>query len=224
MPIQLNNGFYCQIQPDDRNMYKKSVIVFLSFLFCGTGSSAYSMTSAQEVIKTTASQVISALRERKDELTQHPERLDEFVESYILPHFDFIRMSRMVLGKYWHKATVEERKQFTYEFQQLLIRTYASAMLGYSDEKIIYLPFKPDANVNKATVKTEVERAGGPPIPVNYSLVLNNDQWKVYDVVIDGVSLVINYRTSFADEIKRTGDVKGLIVKLQEKNTSELNE
>jgi phospholipid transport system substrate-binding protein len=146
------------------------------------------------------------------------------VEEYILPHFDFERMSQLVLGKNWRNANPEERQQFVEEFRLLLVRTYATAMLKYSDQKISYLPDRGKPGEGDVVVQTEIEQPGGPPIPIDYSLHRKGDAWKVYDVKIDNVSLVVNYRGTFAGEIRNGGSVGALISKLRERNQQARNE
>jgi phospholipid transport system substrate-binding protein len=127
-------------------------------------------------------------------------------------------MSRLVLGKHWRRASAEERRQFVEQFRYLLVRTYATAMLDYSEDPIIFLPFRDDVAATETTVRTEVDPPGSNPVPIDYSVYFVNGVWKVYDVSIDGVSLVVNYRSSFANEIRSEGGVAGLIAKLQERN------
>jgi phospholipid transport system substrate-binding protein len=126
-------------------------------------------------------------------------------------------MSRLVLGKYWRKATPEQREAFVREFRELLIRTYATALLNYSGQDIVYLPVRVGKDVRKVTVNTQVRATGAPAIPVDYRLWLSDNGWKVYDVSIDNISLVSNYRSSFASQIRRY-KLDGLIAKLQKLN------
>lgn len=178
---------------------------------------------ARALVRDTSAEVQKILQQRHAELERKPGLIYGVVEEYILPHFDFERMSQLVLGKNWRAATAEERGQFVEEFRLLLVRTYATAMLKYSDQKISFLPARGKAREGEAVVQTEVEQAGGPPIPIDYSLYLKGDAWKVYDVKIDSVSLVVNYRGTFASEI-RGGGLAALIQKLHERNQQAANE
>lgn len=178
--------------------------------------------SAYDLVKQTSDRMIAALKNRGDEIRKNPSLIYELVDEIILPHFDFERMSQLVLGKYWQRISADEREKFTREFQSLLIRTYANAMSDYSNQEIIFLPFRNDANSEDVSVKTEVNQQSGFPIPIEYSLYMKQGEWKVYDVTIDDVSLVVNYRTSFAAEIKQTG-VAELIRKLQSRNKQAQN-
>jgi phospholipid transport system substrate-binding protein len=138
-------------------------------------------------------------------------------EEKILPHFDFERMSRIVLGRNWKNASKEQQAQFVSEFRTLLVRTYSSALAKYRNQNIVYKPMRAGAADTEVTVKTEIVQPGGPPVLVDYSLLKRDDGWKVYDVVIEGISLVTNYRGQFANEIKQ-GGMDSLIQKLAEKN------
>jgi phospholipid transport system substrate-binding protein len=126
-------------------------------------------------------------------------------------------MSSWVLGKYWRTATPAQRDRFTQEFRTLLVRTYAKSLSEYTDNKITYLPMRGSPQQSEVKVRTEVEQPGGFPIPIDYDLYRKGDDWKVYDVTIDGVSLVTNYRTTFANQIREDGLDK-LIATLADRN------
>jgi len=179
-------------------------------------------TSAYDLVKQTSDRMIDSLKNKGDELHKNPQLIYKLVNEIILPHFDFEHMSQLVLGKYWNRISADEKKQFIKEFQLLLVRTYGTAMSDYSNEVINFLPFRNDGNADDVTVKTEVEQRGGFPIPIDYSLFKKQGEWKVYDVAIDNVSLVVNYRTSFSSEIKQSG-ITALIKKLRTRNEQDLN-
>lgn len=200
----------------------RMVKIFL-MLFVMTGVfAADNGTSAYDLVKQTSDSMIEALKNKSDELHKNPQLIYDLVDQIVLPHFDFEHMSQLVLGKYWRRISEDEKKQFTKEFQLLLVRTYGTAMSDYADEDINFLPFRNDENSDDVTVKTEVEQKGGFPIPIDYSLYKTNGEWKVYDVSIDSVSLVVNYRTSFTSEIKQSG-IMELIKKLRTRNEQELS-
>jgi len=135
----------------------------------------------------------------------------------ILPNFDFEKVSRLVLGKNWTNATPEQKTAFQAEFKTLLLRTYATALSKYKNQTIEYKPFRMEAGADTATVKTAIQQSGGDPISVDYSLGKKADDWKVFDIVIEGVSLVTNYRSQFAQEIRQNG-LDSLTKKLADKN------
>ncbi len=171
---------------------------------------------AQVLVRDTTDQVLAVLKERKAEIEADPTNVFGLVDEYILPHFDFYKMSRRALGKHWRKASPEQRERFVEEFKTLLVRTYAIALARYTDETVEYLaPRKRKGSA--ISVRTQILLANGPPIPINYEMYSKDDQWKVYDVAIDGVSLVVNYRSTFASQVRRNG-VDGLIERLAEHN------
>ncbi len=176
-----------------------------------------STQDAVELVRSTSNQVLEKIIDKKQELNQSPEKIFDLVNATVAPHFDFPRMSRMVLGKYWRKASDEQKRAFIEQFQALLVRTYAIALLNYSDQAIIYLPPRTQTDRSKVMVRTEVKSSGAPSIPINYRLRLNEGSWKVYDVIIDNISLVSNYRTGFSNQIRRKG-LDSLIAQLKEKN------
>lgn len=169
----------------------------------------------EQIVKSTTEQVLGALRQ--DGVREDPERVYGIIEQMILPHFDFRRMSQWVLGKNWRQANPEEQVRFVDEFRKLLVRTYSTALMEYSDQEITYLPSHAAPDGDTATVKTRVNQNGGPPIPIDYRLYQRDGDWKVFDVAIDGISLVANYRTTFNQEISTNG-FAGLIERLASRN------
>ena len=135
----------------------------------------------------------------------------------MLPYFDFERMSQRVLGKDWRRASPAQRERFADEFEALLVRTYASAAREFSTRPVQFLPLRANAEGTLATVRTSIVADGGTTIPINYEMYESENGWKVYDVSIDGVSLVINYRTTFSREI-RAGGIDQLIERLSRHN------
>jgi phospholipid transport system substrate-binding protein len=149
-------------------------------------------------------------------------KVAHFVNEAILPHTDFDRISSLVLGKYWRTATPDEREHFKQEFQTLLVRTYSRAFVEFKDWSIRYLPLEVEGEATKAVVKTEVLQPGLQPVAVNYRMYMSNGEWKVYDIMIEGVSLVTNYRTTFSNEIQTKGSLTAVIDALAKRNTEAL--
>lgn len=195
---------------------KRLMMMFVLLLGLGAGP-LWAAQSPRELVKETSEQMLNKLKQEQAVIKTNPERIYELVNKIVLPHFDFDYMSQLVLGKYWRRASEQQRQDFTEEFKQLLVRTYATSLNEYTDQEVTFLPFREGSDKNEAQVRTEVEQPGSFPIPIDYRLHLNSDEWKVFDVVIDGVSLVTNYRTSFAKEI-RQGDLDSLIETLQQRN------
>ena len=175
--------------------------------------------TAEEVIKDTAEKVIARLKSERSELEAHPEKLYSLINEIIIPNFDFVSMSKWVLAKNWKAASEAQQGQFVDEFRTLLVRTYAKALLEYSEQEIIYLPVENNPDSNVVLVKTEVQQPGAKSVPINYSLHVSGGAWKVIDVAVDGISLVATYRGSFASEIRKSG-IDALIAKLAERNST----
>lgn len=173
---------------------------------------------AERLVQDTTEKVLARLKVDSEKLKADSDLIYPLVEDLVLPHFDFHRMSIWVLGKNWRTASSEQQQQFTVEFRTLLVRTYAKALLEYTDQNLRYLPFHAEEGAKKVNVKTEIQQSGGPSIPLHYSMYLNKaGEWKVYDIKVDGVSLVSNYRSSFATEV-RNGGIPKLLQKLAEMN------
>ncbi len=174
---------------------------------------------AAEVVKTTSQQVLERLDAEKAQLEENPGRIYELINKLVVPRFDFTSMSRWVLGRdSWKSASEEQRQAFINEFRTLLVRTYAKALLEYSEEEIKYYPAQGNPDSNLVLVKTEVRQpAGAGAIPIHYRMHRKDGEWKVVDVAVDGVSLVSTYRGSFASEIRKSG-LDALIAKIEERN------
>jgi len=199
------------------------VVVFLVIAATLVMLAFASMVSADtklrpdQVITQTTNQMLEALKQEHELTNQHPARVQELANQIIMPHVDFQRMSSWVLGKHWRRATAQQKQQFPEQFRNLILRTYATALSEYTDETISYLPLHAKQDATDVSVKTIIERSAGPGIPVAYRMHQTDDGWKVYDISIDGISLVNNYRRSFSSEIRR-GGLDSLINKLALKN------
>lgn len=171
------------------------------------------------LVKQTADDVLAIVKNDKDIQAGNQQKLFAVVEEKIIPNFDFDRVCRMVLGKNWKSASPEQQALFQKEFRSLLLRTYASALGKYRDQVIEYRPMQTDASEKNVTVKTQIIQKGGQPIAVDYSLVKGPAGWKVYDITIENVSLVTNYRSQFSSEIRQNG-LDSLNKKLADKNAA----
>jgi phospholipid transport system substrate-binding protein len=197
----------------------KKTIAFLMLLIA---LPALAAEDPEQLIKETTNQVISAIRANAESFHEDPSGLYRLVEEVVLPHFDFAAMTNQALGRYKDKVSAEQRPAIEYEFRSLLVRTYGGALLEYNEQGIVYLPMEGRVADGKVKVRSEIEQAGGFPIPIDYLMRLGDDGWKVYDISVDEVSLVTNYRSSFARAIKKTG-VDGLIQTLQQRNAAQSN-
>ena len=191
-------------------------IYFLTFV--GFSSLSLAEMAPDELVKKTAEEVLEIVKSDKDIQAGDQQKIFALAEAKILPNFDFDRVSRLVLGRNWANATKEQQVQFQKEFRTLLLRTYASALSKYQNQTIQYLPFRTQPDATRATVRTQILQPGGQPIAIDYTLEKGANGWKVFDIVIEGVSLVTNYRSQFNSEIRQAGGMDGLIQKLIEKN------
>jgi phospholipid transport system substrate-binding protein len=195
-----------------------AVLSVALLLLGGTARADNAAGSApDELVHKATDEILATIKADRDAYAKDHTKLYKMAEEKVLPHFDFVRMSQWVLGLNWRKATPEQRGRFVAQFRDLLVRTYSTALLNYTDQQIIYRPLTLQPADDDVLVKTEVKQSGGAPnIPINYSFYKNKDgAWKVYDVTIDGVSLVTNYRSVYASKVKDQG-MDGLLASMLE--------
>ena len=175
-------------------------------------------TAPDALAKRVTDEVIAVLRADKDIQAGNTKKVLDLVEAKIVPHFNFSRMTRLAVGAPWRQASAAQQQSLTNEFRTLLVNTYTSAFTQYRDQVIEYRPFKMASGDTDVVVRSLIkQKTGADPIDINYSMEKVDGAWKVYDVIIAGVSLVQNYRSSFASEIQK-GGVDGLIAALAAKN------
>jgi phospholipid transport system substrate-binding protein len=206
-------------------MKAKQYVVFGLFavllgLMAVTDLMAGELMLPQKVIQSVSTQLQERLKDKS--FTRDFAQVNQFVNGVINPHTDFDKIAPLVLGKHWKTATPVEQDRFTHEFQTLLIRTYSRAFVEYSDWTIRYLPLEMPNGATKVIVKTEVLQPGQNPVDVNYRMYLIKGEWKVYDIMIDGVSLVTNYRSTFNEDIQRKGSLSAVIDALAKRNAEML--
>lgn len=162
--------------------------------------------------------VLRIVRQDKDIANGNTAKVNALVEQKILPLFNFKHMAQLAVAKHWSRATPEQQENLTNQFRAMLVRTYASSLTSVADYKIEFKPFRSAPGDSDVTVSTEVSKPGAPPIPIDYRLEkTDNDGWKVFDVIVDNVSLVTVYRNSFNSEVRK-GGVDGLIAALERRN------
>jgi len=185
---------------------------------------AQAQDSPNVLLKTTTDSLITALTKNKTQLKKDPLVVNRLVERILIPHIDFISASKWVLGKHWRRADKQQKIGFIKAFRGLLVHFYSSALADFlkthdvKNDMIRFLPQRGDAN-DDVTIRSEVHAPDGKTISVNYYLHQTRKGWKVYDVSVEGISMITTYRTSFASEIKQKG-IDGLISSLEAKNTS----
>ncbi len=181
------------------------------------GSSAAAVQAPEVLVQEATDKITRVLRAEQDRIKAEPGRLLDIVDTIVAPHFDFERMSSWVLGKYWRKASADEKTRFAKEFRTLLVRTYAKALNDNYDKQIDMLAPRKRKDGKQVTVRTEIQQSGGFPIPISYKMHMKDGAWKIFDVGVDSISLVANYRSSFAKEIRKDG-LEKLIARLADRN------
>jgi phospholipid transport system substrate-binding protein len=185
------------------------------FLLASVGASA-AVNAPETLVKNVTEEVLAILHEDKDIQSGNRKRAVTLIESKVAPHFDFARMTSLAVGVHWRQASAEQRKVLIGEFRTLLVRTYANSLTAFRDQTVSFKP-SPNQSGDEVTIHSQINKPGGQPISLDYSLTKAESDWKVFDVAIANVSLVTNYRSSFASEVEK-GGIEGLIKSLQEKN------
>ena len=210
-------------------LLKRTLTVATVTLFLLLSSTVSASAEPPEVmLENLSQQLIDTLKTEREAIRRQPVRLYEVVEQVLIPHVDMQRMSRWVLGKHWRTATREQKQLFTQEFQTLLVRFYSAALLDEPDKLdellasldegiISFQPARLSKDAKQSIVKATVHLVEGPEIPVSFRLYKSGNSWKVIDVTVDGISLVTNYRSSFASEIRRDG-LETMINRLSDRN------
>ncbi len=146
-------------------------------------------------------------------------KVRQFVDRQIFPHVDSIRMSALVLGKHWRTASTEQKKRFIHAFKNLLVNTYSATFTKqFNNWSIHYLPLTLNKGAKKALVKTIVSQPGKPSAKIDYSMILRKNQWKVYDLTVEGISLIISNRTIFNEMLQKSHSLDAVIADIEEKN------
>lgn len=197
-----------------------SLLAMLSFLFASLlplTLSADELKAPQQVIQGISDQLQQVMIHDRDRIDNEPGYVFQVADKILLPHVDFSRVSSLVLGKHWRRAKPEQKSAFSAEFKQLLVRTYSTAFREFKTWEIKHIPLRIKEGAKSIAVRTQVLRTEAPPIEVIYRMHNSSGKWKVYDVKIEGISLVTNYRSSFSKEIRR-GGMDGLIARIAKLN------
>jgi phospholipid transport system substrate-binding protein len=184
------------------------------------GFAAFAQELAPDVlVKNVTTEVLELITKDKEIRSGGRAKLVEVIEAKVLPHFNFGAMTALAMGQNWSKATPEQKKRLVEEFKTLLVRTYASALAAYSEQRFDFRPLRARPTDTDVTVNVRVLQSGAQPVAIDYSMEKTASGWKVYDVMVGGVSLVANYRTEFNHTVRDAG-IEGLIKNLQAKNRS----
>jgi phospholipid transport system substrate-binding protein len=197
----------------------KFVIALLLAVFSATAGSAVADVAPDALARSVTDEVLAIVRADKDLQAGQQQKVMQLVELKVLPHFNFGRMTQLAVGRNWRQATPEQQKALTDEFRTLLVRTYATAFTQYRNQTVEYRPVRMGPSDTDVVVKSLIKQPTGQPVAVDYSMEKMGNSWKVYDVKIEGISLVDNYRNTFNTEIQRSG-VDGLVKVLSDKNSA----
>ena len=199
--------------------------IIRSLLFLVAASLLATNTFAQELapdvlVKTVSDEVLDIVRQDRDIQSGNSGKTMALIESKVLPRFNFVHMTHLAVARDWRQANAAQQQALTEEFRKLLVHTYSKALTEYKNQSLEVKPFSMNAGDSDVRVRTEIRKTGGSaPIALNYYLEKSGAGWKVYDIEVGGVSLVTNYRESFAAEVRSNG-IDGLIRTLQAKNKS----
>ena len=197
-------------------------VLFAAAVLTGAlaGTSAIAGGEAPDaLVRSSVDEVLAIVKADKDLQNGNPKKLLDLIEAKVLPHFDFPRMTRLAVGRNWSQATDAQKDSLTREFRTLLVRTYSTSLSQYRNQTIDVKPLRYMPADTDVVVKTVVNQNGGPPIPIDYGMAKSDKGWRVYDVIVDGVSLVTTYRGSFNDQIQKSG-IDGLVKTLADRNRS----
>jgi phospholipid transport system substrate-binding protein len=197
------------------------VVFWLAFLAGQPGAAAVGVEkqSPEETVKTVTTEMLTALRSQQEAYKNDPRQLVSLIERIIVPHFDIRIMGREALGLIWRRATPEQKKRFMAAFRQLLVNDYANEFRNYSNQAVEFLPDHAATGKNYALVSTHVTSPGEQPVRVDYRLYRVGSDWRIYDVEIDGISLLFTYRSTFSEELQRE-TLDALIARMEHKNNS----
>ncbi|MGA9666740.1 MAG: ABC transporter substrate-binding protein [Gallionella sp.] len=184
------------------------------------GAAHADVIAPDALIQNTVQEIIAVIKQDKDIQAGDQKKIHALVDAKVLPHFDFARMTQLAVGKYWRTATPEQKQALTTEFRDMLVRTYTKVFTVYRNQTVEMKPFRMEAADTEVTVKTVINKPGSQPLPVDYEMEKVADGWKVFDISIEGVSMVMSYRGTFSSQIQ-DGGIDGLIKTLSDKNSSD---
>ena len=195
----------------------KAIIIGAAFALAALAGPVKADIAPDALARSVTDEVLSIVRSDKELQSGNPQKVAQLVETKVLPHFNFNRMTQLAVGRNWRQANPEQQRALTEEFKTLLVRTYTTAFSQYRNQTIEYRPLRMAPGDTDVIVRSLIKQPTGQPVSLDYSMEKNAGAWKVYDVKIEGISLVENYRNTFHNEIQRTG-VDGLIRALADKN------
>lgn len=171
----------------------------------------------EQLVQKVTNEVLEAIKSDKQLAAGDKQKALKLAEEKVLPYIDFEEATRLAVGRAWREAKPEQRKQLVAEFRNMLVRTYSNALGEYEGQTLKILPSRKAEAPDEATVRTQFVRKGAPPLPIDFQMLKKDGAWKVYDIAVEGVSLVLTYRSEF-DQVVRQSGVDGLIKRLAQKN------
>ena len=195
------------------------VRIFATLLFAFSAT-AWAQAKPEELVQTITNDILAAIKSDKQLAAGDKQKALKLAEEKVLPYIDFEEATRLAVGRAWSQANPEQKKKLVAEFRNMLVRTYSNAIEAYQGQTLKVLPSrggKSDAK-DEATVRTQFVRAGGQPLPIEFQMRKAEKGWKVYDISVEGISLVLTYRSEFDQVVKQEG-IDGLIKRLTQKNT-----
>jgi len=199
-----------------------SAVVGLLLFSSSSMVSAKALPLPENTIQSVAESLKTLLHDNQERIKTDKAYVYQLANNVVAPRMDFNKLSGLALGKHWRRATAEQKKEFMHQFQRLLVRTYATAFNEFGDWSLRFIPRRDAADAKNVLVRSEVLRPGAPPVSVKYRMYKKESEWLAYDVVIEGISLVTNYRTTFAKEVRRNG-MQGLIERVTQLNNKRIS-
>jgi phospholipid transport system substrate-binding protein len=198
---------------------KKRIVLGILMICCLAAAPvrAADATAPDALAKSVTEEVLAILRSDRDIQAGNVRKVVDLVDKKVLPHFDFVRMTQLAVGRHWRAASPEQQKALVHEFRALLVQTYAATFVAYRDQMIEYRPLRVQPEDTDVVVRSSVGMPGGQPVTIDYRMHKTGSGWRVYDVVVGDLSLVQSYRGTFNSEVQK-GGVEGLIKALVDKN------
>ena len=195
----------------------KRLMQVLGLLLFTAGSFAQE-TSPEQLVQKITNEVLESIKSDKQLAAGDKQKAVKLAEEKVLPYIDFEEATRLAVGRAWAKATPEQKKKLVSEFRNMLVRTYSNAIGGYEGQTLKVLPSRGKQDPQDTTVRTQFVRQGAPPLPIDFQMRKTDNTWKVYDINVEGISLVLTYRSEFDAIVKQQG-IDGLLKRLAQKNT-----
>jgi len=194
------------------------VLAFFGALALAATAWAQQDIAPDQLVQKITDEVLAAIKSDKQLAAGDKQKAVKLAEEKVLPYIDFDQATRLAVGRAWSQASPEQKKRLVGEFRNMLVRTYSNAISTYEGQTLKVLPARGKQDPEETVVRTQFVRAGGQPLPIDFSMRKTDQGWKVFDITVEGVSLVLTYRSEFDAVVKQQG-IEGLIKALASKNT-----